>query len=167
MFTVNEARSTNQLETVNQQLHVNKRLFHQNGFARTSLSATVTRVSFVENDAFSHTLPNTSNTSIAMHSACSKHWINVLRFTLYHVEGRLKLLKFQHWQFSWLSTIQLLISKEYSHAPKMSRVGYLALVTGCMWLFSHTNAYEIEWSLCKLAVGKICPTSLPMWDKRN
>ena len=23
--------------------------------------------------------------------------------------------------------------------------------------FSHTNAYKIEWSLCKLAVGKICP----------
>ena len=33
--------------------------------------------------------------------------------------------------------------------------------------FSHTNTYKIEWSLCKLAVGKICPTSLPMWDKRN
>ena len=33
--------------------------------------------------------------------------------------------------------------------------------------FSHTDAYEIEWSLCKLAVAKICPTSLPMWDKRN
>ena len=33
--------------------------------------------------------------------------------------------------------------------------------------FSHTNAYEIEWSLCKLTVAKICPTSSPMWDKRN
>ena len=35
--------------------------------------------------------------------------------TLYHVEGRLKSLKFQHWIFSWLSTIQLLFSKKYSH----------------------------------------------------
>ena len=33
--------------------------------------------------------------------------------------------------------------------------------------FSHTKAYKMEWSLCKLAVGKICPTSIPMWDKRN
>ena len=37
-----------------------------------------------------------------MHSACSKNWINVWGFTLYHVEGQLKLLKFQHWHFSWL-----------------------------------------------------------------
>ena len=67
---------------------MNKWLFHQNGFIRTSLSATVTRVSnFVEGNeflffnivkalnprAFSHSLPNTSNMSIAMHSACLKH----------------------------------------------------------------------------------------------
>ena len=105
MFTVNDARCTNQLETVNK-----KRIkqYHQNGFTRTSLSATVTRVSnFVEDNVFlfyivkaphlgtfSHSLPNTSNTSIAMHSACSKLSIDVLRFNLYHVEGRFKLLNF-------------------------------------------------------------------------
>ena len=87
---------------------MSKRLFHQNGFTRTSLSATVTRVSnFVEENVFLlhrqgspprwspvhsiNSLPNTSNVSVAMHSACSKHWINVLRFTTYHVEGRLKI----------------------------------------------------------------------------
>ena len=68
---------------------MNKWLFHQNGFTRTSLSATVTRESnsvdenvclFVflhrqgsRPDAFSHSLPNMLNLSIAMHSACSKH----------------------------------------------------------------------------------------------
>ena len=38
-----------------------------------------------------------------------------------------------------------------------------------MWYnsFSHNIAYKIEWSQCKLSVGKICPASLPMWDKRN
>ena len=70
---------------------MNKGLFHQNGLTRTSLSATVTRVSdFVEENvrvllllfyivkaplpgAFSHALSNRLNMSIAMHSACSKH----------------------------------------------------------------------------------------------
>ena len=66
--------------------------FYQNGLTRTSLSATVTRVSnFVEENvcfffvvffhiveaplpgAFSHALSNRLNMSIAMHSACSKH----------------------------------------------------------------------------------------------
>ena len=73
-----------------------KWLFHQNGFTRTSLSATVTRVSkFVEENVcvcvfymvkaprsggFSHLLPkhNRLNMSIAMHLACSKHWIKVV-----------------------------------------------------------------------------------------
>ena len=51
MFTVNDARCTNQLETANKQRikQLNKWLFLQNGFTKTSLSATVTRVSnFVE-----------------------------------------------------------------------------------------------------------------------
>ena len=47
MFTVNDMRCTNQLEATN------KWLFHQNGFTRTSLSATVARVSnFVEENMF-------------------------------------------------------------------------------------------------------------------
>ena len=65
---------------------MNKWLFHQNGFTRTSLSATVTRVSnFVEENvcvffyivkapspgAFNHALPN--RLKMSMHSACSKH----------------------------------------------------------------------------------------------
>ena len=71
MFTVNDGRITNQLETAH--LTMNKWLFYQNGFTRTSLSATVTRLSnFVEENvflflhgqgsrpgAFSHSLPNT------------------------------------------------------------------------------------------------------------
>ena len=72
-----------------------------NGLTRTSLSATVNRVSsFVEENVFLflkpsrlpirvHSVTHIPNTSIAMQSACSKHWINVLRFTLYHVLGRL------------------------------------------------------------------------------
>ena len=51
MFTVNDARCTNQLETANKQRikKINKWLFHQNGFTRISLSATVVLVSnFVE-----------------------------------------------------------------------------------------------------------------------
>ena len=72
---------------------MNKRLFHQNGFTKTSLSATVTRVSnFVEENMCvcgvfftSSGLPvlvdsvtrcpkqQVKNMSIAMHSACSKH----------------------------------------------------------------------------------------------
>ena len=132
---------------------MNKWLFHQNGSTRSNLLAIVARVSnFVEENvfllyivkaphpgAFSHAFSNRSNMSIAMHSACSKHWINCLRFTLYHVEGRLKLQKFQHWHFSWLSTIQLSFSKEYSHAPNnvacglsrisnRPRVAYLVLM---------------------------------------
>ena len=77
MFTINDARCTNQLETANKQ-RINK--FHQNGFTSTSLSAKVTGVSnFVEENvflfyivkaphpgAFSHSLPNTSNMSIAI-----------------------------------------------------------------------------------------------------
>ena len=52
MFTVNDAGCTNQLETANKQ-RINKWLFHQKGFTRTSLSATVTRVSnFVEENVF-------------------------------------------------------------------------------------------------------------------
>ena len=142
---------------------MNKWLFHQNGFRRTSLSATVTRVSnFVEENVCvwcvftSSRLPvpswcqslnaqhNRLNMSIAMPSACSKHWIKVVSkmrsFTLNQVEGRLKSLKIQHRIFSWLTTIQLSFLKEYSHAPKMlshtsnpSRVVYLVLVT----LISH------------------------------
>ena len=77
---------------------MNKWLFHQNGFTRTSLSATVTRVSnFVKENmcvcgVFLHRqkapVPVDSvdqcpkqqvkNMSIAMHSACSKHWIKVV-----------------------------------------------------------------------------------------
>ena len=34
------------------------------------------------------------------------------------------------------------------------------------FVFLHTNAYMIEWSLCFLTDGKIDPTSLSMWDKR-
>ena len=67
-------------------------LFHQNGFTRTSLSATVTRVcNFVEENVcvfgvFLHRQGSPSrwiqslnaqhnrlNMSVAMHSACSKH----------------------------------------------------------------------------------------------
>ena len=32
-------------------------------------------------------------------------------------------------------------------------------------IFSHTNAYKIESSLCLLTVGKTDRTSLPKWDK--
>ena len=75
MFTVNDARCSNQLETVNKQrINMNKWLFHHNGFTRTSLSAIVTRISnFVEGNvfhllhrqgfpsgAFRRSLPNTS-----------------------------------------------------------------------------------------------------------
>ena len=85
------------------------------------------------------------NMSTAMHSACSKHWIKIVSkiaqyLLLNQVEGRLKSLKIQHRSFSWLTTIQLSFSKEYSHAPKMlshisnrPRVAYLVLVT----LISH------------------------------
>ena len=91
---------------------MNKWLLHQNGFTRTSLLATVTQISILLrkmgsfftssrlpipgafSGTFSHSMPNTSNMSIAMHLACSKNLINVLRFTVYHVEGRLKLMKF-------------------------------------------------------------------------
>ena len=75
MFTVNDARCTNQLETANKQ-RIEQMLFHQNGFTRNSLSATVTRVSnFVEESSvcgvllhrqgphlggFSHLMPNTT-----------------------------------------------------------------------------------------------------------
>ena len=50
MFTVNEARCTNQLEKrINSSLNNEQMVIHQNGFTRISLSATVTRVSnFVE-----------------------------------------------------------------------------------------------------------------------
>ena len=49
-LTVNDARCTNQLETANaQRITMNKWLFHQNGFTRTSFTATVTVISnFVE-----------------------------------------------------------------------------------------------------------------------
>ena len=80
---------------------INKWLFHQNGFTRTSLSAysaTVTRVSnFVEENMCVYVVfyivkaprsghrcqsrnaqHNRLNMSIAMHSACSKHWIKVV-----------------------------------------------------------------------------------------
>ena len=71
-------------------------LFHQNGFTRSSLSATVTRVgNFVEENVcvvcfytikapgpggFRLSMPehNRLNMSIAMHSACSKHRIKVV-----------------------------------------------------------------------------------------
>ena len=75
MFTVNDALGTNQLETANKQ-RMNKCVLHQNGFTRTSLSATVTRVNnFVEENVymcvlyivkasriggFSHSLRNTT-----------------------------------------------------------------------------------------------------------
>ena len=70
---------------------MNKRLFHQNGFTRTSLSTTVTRVSnFVEEMCVCGVLlhrqgspsrwiqslnaqHNRLNMPIAMHSACSEH----------------------------------------------------------------------------------------------
>ena len=71
---------------------MNKWLFHQNGFTRTSLSATVTQVSnFVEKNVcvrvfYLHRQGSLSrwiqsllaqhnrlNMSIAIHSACSKH----------------------------------------------------------------------------------------------
>ena len=154
---------------------MNKWLFHQNRFTRTSLSATVTRVSnSVEENMCvwcvftSSRLPvpvdsvtqcpkqQVKNMSIAMHSACSKHWIKVSKgakirnrynqvpkcavLLLNQVEGRLKSLKIQHRIFSWLTTIHLSFSNEYSHAPKMlshisnrPRVAYLVLVT----LISH------------------------------
>ena len=135
-------------QRINSALNNAQMVIYQNGFTRTSLSATVTRVSnVVEENVFlfftSSRLPIPVHSvthcpthrimSIAMLSASSKHWINVLRFTLYHVEGPLKL----HWHVSWLSAIQLSFSKEYSHAPKMSQVGYLTLVTGRMWLISY------------------------------
>ena len=80
MFTVNDARCTNQLET---SLDNKQMVTSSKGFTRTSLSATVTRVSNVllfyivkatpRPGAFSHSLPNMSDASIAMHVACSKH----------------------------------------------------------------------------------------------
>ena len=75
MFTVNDARCTNQLETANaQRITMNKWLFHQNGFTRTSFSVTVTGVSnfveenvcgvcvffFLRRGGFSHSMPNTT-----------------------------------------------------------------------------------------------------------
>ena len=76
---------------------MNKWLFHQNGFTRTSLSATVTRVSnFAEENVcvcgvFLHRQGSPSpliqslnaqhnrlNMSIEMHSACSKQRIKVV-----------------------------------------------------------------------------------------
>ena len=96
--SMTRAIQINLKQRINSALNVNKRLFHQNGFTRTSLSVTVTRVSnFVEENvcvcvfvvfffivkaplpgAFSHALSNRLNMSIAMHSTCSKHWIKVL-----------------------------------------------------------------------------------------
>ena len=70
---------------INRVFNNEQMVISSNGFTRTSLSATVTRVShFVEENvflilhrqgsrpgAFSHALPNMSN--IVMHSACSNH----------------------------------------------------------------------------------------------
>ena len=69
MFTVNDAGCTNQLETANKQRINNEQMviFHHNGFTRTSLSATVTRVSnFVEENVFLILHPQGS--PIPMHS---------------------------------------------------------------------------------------------------
>ena len=104
MFTVmTHAVQINLIQRINSALNnfaLNKWLFHQNGFIRTSLSATVTRVSnSVEENVcvcvcvffFLHRQGSPSrwiqsfvvqhdrlNMSIAMHSARSKHLIKVV-----------------------------------------------------------------------------------------
>ena len=93
---------------------MNRWLFHQNGFTRTSLSATVTRVSnFVEEnvfflffykaplpvppDAFSHSLPNrlkyyANRNALSMFKALKKGFkLKYAVLLLNHVEGRLKI----------------------------------------------------------------------------
>ena len=81
--------------------------------------------------AFSHSLPSTSTMSITMQSACSNHWINVLPFTLYHVEGRLKLLKFQHstFIFEGIQSCAKNVVCGLSRISNRRRVAYLLLVT--------------------------------------
>ena len=77
-------------------------------------------------------------------------------FTLYYVEGRLKLLKFQHWKFFWLSQqFNFRFAKEYRQSPKMSRVGYLALATGRVWIIS----YKLRLSHMGSDVGPIFLTA--------
>ena len=98
MFTVNDARCINQLETANKQRikQWTNGYFIKNGFTRTSLSATVTRVSnFVEENVcvwcvftfqgspsrWIQSLNAQHNRfimSIAIHSACSERWIKVV-----------------------------------------------------------------------------------------
>ena len=77
----------------------------------------------------------------------------MLSFTLYQIKGRLKSLKFQHWNFP--STIQLSFSKEYSHVLKMSLVGYLTLATCRVWLI----LYKLRLSHMGSDVGQIFLTA--------
>ena len=65
--------------------------------------------------------------------------------------------------FRWIYPCEIILSQIPTHTR--SSDPYVSSLSEKS--FSHTNACEIEWSLCKFAVGKICPTSLPMWDKRN
>ena len=113
---------------------------------------------------------NRLNMPIAMHSACSKHWIKVVSkkcaaLLLNQVEGRLKSLKIQHRIFSKLTTIQLSFSKEYSHAPKIlsrisnrRRVAYLVLVT----LISHGKRCGTDFSDSKLRLHRDQSISLAL-----
>ena len=89
---------------------MNKWLFYQNGFTRTSLSATVTGVTnFVEENEFlflhcqgfpsgsiqslnAQHVKYVNRNALSMFKALNK----CLHFALYRAEGRLKLLKFQH-----------------------------------------------------------------------
>ena len=76
MFTVNDARCTIQLEIANKKRieTMNKWLFHQNGFTRTSLSATVTRVSnFVEENVCVWCVFTSSRTAVPVDSVTQIH----------------------------------------------------------------------------------------------
>ena len=147
---------------------MNKWLFHQNRFTRTSLSATVTRVSnFGEENVFlslhfqdsqsrcmqyaqhvNNINPNVLSMFKALNKCLSKY--AQFYFILYHVEGRLKLLKFQHWNFSWLSTFRLSFSKEYSRAPKC-----------CIWVISDKQP-----AACGLShISCAYLTWVAMWDR--
>ena len=121
---------------------MNKWLFQQNGFTRTSLSATVTRVSnFVEVNVCVWCVFTSSRLPVPVDSVtqcptqqvkyANRNALSMFRalnkgcklkcavLLLNQVEGRLKSLKIQHRIFFCLTTIQLSFSKEYSHAPKM------------------------------------------------
>ena len=122
---------------------MNKWLFHQNGFTRTSLSATVTRVSnFVEENVCvwcvfaSSRLPvpvvsvtqcPTEQVKYANRNALSMFRVlnkgcrlKCAALLLNQVEGRLKSLKIQHRFFPYWQQFNFRFrSKEYSHAPKM------------------------------------------------